>query len=439
MERVLRSPALENTNVGVKAVDLSTGRTVFAKNSAKLFIPASNVKLITAYAALKLLSPRYVFSTEFLTDNLVNTSVAHDLYVRGRGDPTVTLADMNMQAFSLSEKISAVTGDVIVDNSWFDGLPFGKGWMWDDVLEPWNAPISPYAVNGNCVDIIVTPGPGKGKNVSANVIPRSAYAVVVASAVTSDTDDLTVRREETPSGDRFIVEGSISASSPGKRVRCAVSRPALYAGTLFKELLVRYGVKVTGGVYERPVPTGTAVLIERFSSRELAEIVRAFLKDSDNLAGECILKTLGATASGGPGSAEKGIAAVKAELGPLGIAETAYSLADGSGLSVYNRLSPDSIITVLRAGYADFSLFPEFLDALSIGGVDGTLKGRGRLAGFVRAKTGTMSGVSCISGYLRTRGGNLLAVSVMMNGNAGAPGPLADAQDELLYTLWENY
>jgi D-alanyl-D-alanine carboxypeptidase/D-alanyl-D-alanine-endopeptidase (penicillin-binding protein 4) len=230
--------------------------------------------------------------------------------------------------------------------------------------------------------------------------------------------------------------------SPERLWKCTVSRPGLYAGTLFRELLVRYGTNVEGAVYEGQPSTAAAVLVGSYATRDLADILRFFLSESDNLTGECLLKALGASRCGPPGSAAQGITAVERTLSDIGIDDKSYALADGSGLSTYNLLSPDIVVRVLDKTRDDFSIFPEFLDALSIAGVNGTLKrrmGEGPLKGAVRGKTGNMSGVSCVCGYLKTRSGNLLAVSIMMNGFVGTSQPLRAAQDDILRALWENY
>jgi D-alanyl-D-alanine carboxypeptidase/D-alanyl-D-alanine-endopeptidase (penicillin-binding protein 4) len=100
------------------------------------------------------------------------------------------------------------------------------------------------------------------------------------------------------------------------------------------------------------------------------------------------------------------------------------------------------MVTLLQSAYNDFSCLPEYLDALSIAGVDGTLKTRLQktpLARFVRAKTGTMSGITCIAGYMQTRKGTMIAFSIMMNGFVGSSQPFRKLQDEILSTLWEKY
>jgi D-alanyl-D-alanine carboxypeptidase len=163
LDAVVHSSTLSCTNVGIKVVALSSGKTLYAENGKKLFIPASNAKLATAYCALKILTPQYVFPTTFSTDAVVSSTTVRTLYVKGCGDPSVRPDDLKLQALALSGKFRHVAGDVVVDNSYFDAVPFGKGWMWDEGIDAYNAPISPWPVNGNCVDIFLSPGAKAGE------------------------------------------------------------------------------------------------------------------------------------------------------------------------------------------------------------------------------------------------------------------------------------
>ncbi len=441
LEKLLRSPAAASANIGVKVVSLHSGKTLFAHQNNKLFVPASTVKLITAYGALKVLGPSYSFPVEMSTDQWKSSSTIHHLFVKGYGDPTVVTADLNYEALTLSDRVKRITGDIVIDTTYFDSLQFGKGWMWDEGIVHWNAPVSPYIINGNCIEITLSTGATLGARVRAQLQPRSAYSTVVSNAVTAEEDALEIKRDESETGDYYIITGSMSAHTAMTSYRCTVSRPGLYAGTLLKEMLQRYGVKVDGRVYE--MRAGTApVSIERFQSRSLTEILRTFLRESTNSTGESLLKAMGAFRFSAPGDAAKGITVLQKQLKDIGIAEERYRLADGSGLSTYNQLSPDVLVTVLEKAYNDLSCFPEFMEALPVAGRDGTLKGRMHdtpVEGALRAKTGTMSGVSCISGYLKTKKGSLLAVSILMNGCVGPVKPLQDVQDEMLRILWEHY
>jgi D-alanyl-D-alanine carboxypeptidase/D-alanyl-D-alanine-endopeptidase (penicillin-binding protein 4) len=441
IEAVLASPEIERVNTGMKVVCLKTGKTIFEQNSKKLFVPASNVKLITAYSALKTLTPGYVFKTEFATDMFADSSTVHNIYIKGYGDPSVTYADINLQALNVSASVRRVTGDVFVDSTYFDSTLYGRGWMWDDGISSWDAPVSPYSLEGNCIEVIVSTGSKPASPVNVMIYPDTKYAYVISTAVTADSDSIKIERENLDDTERFVVSGTLAAGSAEKTFKCAVSAPGIYAGKVFKELLIKYGVRVKGSVCEGATSSGAAA-IDRYYSKQLSDTVRFFLKNSDNLTGECILKTMGAFKLGEPGDASKGITVEKSILSSMGIMEGSYTLADGSGLSMYNLLSPDMIVKVLGSAYKDFSSYPEFVDALPVAGVDGTLKDRLKntpLSGFIRAKTGNMAGVSCVSGYMETKKRHMLAFSIMMNGISGPNKPCKNAQDEILKTMWECY
>ncbi|MGA2091586.1 MAG: D-alanyl-D-alanine carboxypeptidase, partial [Endomicrobiales bacterium] len=139
IEELLHSSAMKATNIGIKVVALSSGKNIIDYNGAHLFIPASTVKILTAYTALKVLSSQYTFHTDIITDAYSDSTTVHNLYIKGYGDPSMSLADINFQALSVAEKIKHISGDVIVDTSFFDALQFGHGWMWDEGIVSWNA------------------------------------------------------------------------------------------------------------------------------------------------------------------------------------------------------------------------------------------------------------------------------------------------------------
>ncbi|MFQ5584873.1 MAG: D-alanyl-D-alanine carboxypeptidase/D-alanyl-D-alanine-endopeptidase [Calditrichia bacterium] len=140
-------------------------------------------------------------------------------------------------------------------------------------------------------------------------------------------------------------------------------------------------------------------------------------KESDNLSAELILKTAGAELNNAPGTAKKGISAIYEFLDEIGIDSTSYKLADGSGVSRYNLVTPDLIIELLKAMHRDFRVQAEFKTSLSIAGVDGTLKRRMKNTAAedkLRAKTGSLEGVSSLAGYTATADGETLAFSMIM-------------------------
>ncbi len=434
---ILDSPEMESAQIGIKAVSLKTGREIFDRDSRKLFVPASNLKLVTALAALKILGPEYRFRTELSTDRVMAKGKIGNLYLRGSGDPSLSYEDLARMAMELSGKVKEIAGNVLCDASYFDDIPFGEGWMWDEGLAAYSAPVSAVNLDRNCVDIRID---GSREPV-AHILPPTSYAECRADiSLQSGRNDIAITRLQEPDRDIFVVAGVLAADSPPLRRTCSVSRPPLYAACVVKDLVSLYGIECEGDAGLDTAPDKGIGLVA-FESSPLRDIIGDFFKRSDNLAGECLLKTLGASTKGTPGTSAKGVEAVQELLSGAGIEKNAYRIVDGSGLSRYNLISPSTLVRVLEYAYEDFSVFPEFAAALPLAGADGTLAARLKGDGTerkIRAKTGTMAGISCISGYLLTESKNILAVSIMMNGYTGSSRPFKKAQDEILELLAQS-
>jgi D-alanyl-D-alanine carboxypeptidase/D-alanyl-D-alanine-endopeptidase (penicillin-binding protein 4) len=133
---------------------------------------------------------------------------------------------------------------------------------------------------------------------------------------------------------------------------------------------------------------------------------------------EQILKTIGAEKYGPPGTTLKGLKAFEEYLTLLGYRHDQYKVHDGSGLSRQNRLSPQMIIDILRYVKNDLGVYPEFVSALGVMGVDGNVKNRMRgvkNSERARVKTGTLNFVSALSGYFQSLDGETFAFSILMN------------------------
>ena len=219
-----------------------------------------------------------------------------------------------------------------------------------------------------------------------------------------------------------------------------VEDPAAYAARVFTELLAERGVAVLDS---RPGSASSAppapIAIARHLSDSLAVSVRNFLKVSDNLTGEQLVKAIGAETAGPPGDYANGLAAERHFLAAeVGIDTTSMVLADGSGVSRYNLVTVRQVVGLLAYMAGREDLAPAFFSALPIAGVDGTLEDRmqGTAAERrVRAKTGSLSGVSALSGYVMTEGGEHLAFSLLMEFFPGSASPRRAVQDSIVAAL----
>ncbi|MFL5382488.1 MAG: D-alanyl-D-alanine carboxypeptidase/D-alanyl-D-alanine-endopeptidase [Longimicrobiaceae bacterium] len=220
--------------------------------------------------------------------------------------------------------------------------------------------------------------------------------------------------------DRSFVH-QMHADTPVVRTNAAIRDNTAYFVTVLRETLIASGIAVGGAAIDqdelppgaRPTPRDTLFVQ---SSPPLSEILRGFLKPSQNQVGELLLKTEGRVLRG-TGTAKAGIAAVDSATRAWGLPAWRLAQADGSGLSRYNLVAPWFLIGILEHMRRSPN-FDVFYSALRIAGVDGTLANRMKntpLQGNVHAKTGTVSNVRSLSGYLTTAAGEPMVFSMIVN------------------------
>ena len=443
--RALSDPSLAHSGVAFLAVSLDRGDTLFAREADRLYTPASNRKLFTAASALHWLGPEHRFRTALVATGPIEADTLRgDLVLVGRGDPDLLPDHLAALADTVaSSGARAVAGDVRADDAWFDDVEWGAGWMWDDGPY-WEWPyVTALTVADNVVTVTVRPGPRVGDPVAVSIDPPTGYMIVNASAVTAASGasaDLVVDRRWNPKENVIDVTGGLALDAEPIVARRTVEDPALYAATLLVELLEARGVDVLGAARHGDLAAGAEVdTVAVHVSDPLSESVRNFLKISDNLTGELLVKAVGASVAGPPGTYDNGLAAERAFLaGEVGIDTTAQMLADGSGVSRYNLVTARQIVALLQYMTTRADLFPVYRAALPVAGVDGTLESRLRgtaAEGRAGAKTGTLNGVTALSGYVPSADGERLAFSLMMEFYTGSSAPRRAAQDSIVAAL----
>lgn len=445
IERALSDPAMDGVGRAVHVVSLDRGDVLYSSEADRLYTPASNLKLFTAASALLALGPDYRFTTALIATAAADgDTLRGDLVLIGRGDPDLVTADLAALADSLvSRGIRVVDGDVRADAAWFDDVEWGPGWMWDDGPYWYWPYVSALTLDDNAVTVVVRPGEAPGDTVHVTVDPPTAYMAVNVRAVTAPADSegtVEVVRHWDPKANVIDVEGALPVGADSVVAIRTVEAPALFAATVFTELLEERGVQVTGAARRGDAASPTvADTIGRHVSDSLAASVRNFLKISDNLTGEQLVKTLGAETFGPPGSYETGLAAERRILATeAGIDTTRLRLADGSGVSRYNLVTARAIVDLLGAMDARTDLREIWRAALPIAGVDGTLEERMRgtpAEGRARAKTGTLSGVTALSGYVPSATGEKLAYSIVLEFFTGPATPRRAVQDSIVAAL----
>jgi D-alanyl-D-alanine carboxypeptidase/D-alanyl-D-alanine-endopeptidase (penicillin-binding protein 4) len=306
--------------------------------------------------------------------------------------------------------------------------------MWDDEPSSDEMFISPLSANANCVVVRVQPGTAAGDTPVVSIDPPTSSITVENSAKTvTDTvrTPLKISRKWRERSNTVTISGEIMAGGRERKEKLSVLQPEWYALTLFREALAARGITCTGMLADT-VPSRATGLF-RFE-RRLDSVVTFMNKESDNLSAENVLRTISANTWGTPGTADGGLAVVKTFLTSCGIDTAQLVIADGSGVSHYNLISPKALVTLLASMYKRTNIFPAWYYSLPIAGEDGTLttRMRGTPAGSnLRAKTGTLSNVTTLSGFVRGADGNMLAFSIMVEGFPGENRSYRRVQDRI--------
>lgn len=429
-----------NADIAVYVKSMKHGDQLYSRNIHKPLVPASTLKILTAEAGLLYLGPEYRFSTQLLTDakTVKNGILQGNLYIVLSGDPTLTYYDLvELMEGLKSQQIHAIAGNVYIDNTAYDQSFYGPGWKWEDKNYCYAAPISASIINHNCLSFQVAPSKVAGRNAEVLTSPKYFYPTIKNSVTTKSgkTRACSVRLSSEP-GSTISLDGCVAKGRYAWGVSYVVTDIPEYNRALFKNLLNRMSVNVYGTVTFGSAPTNLS-LISQHASKPLRLLINDMLKKSDNIIAGALFKKLGQLYTNKPGSWENGSLAVSQILSKrAGVQTSGMRILDGSGLSPNNATTSAQMMQVLDFAYHHYPTSFEFIAALPIAGVDGTLKGRmGNIARKVRAKTGTISGVVSLAGYAVSSEKEPLAFVIMINGSKGMGWSYKSLEDKIATAL----
>ena len=459
---------------GVKVVSLDSGKTLFEQNAGKLFSPASNCKLYTVALALDELGGDYRIRTSLFAASKPDRSGAlkSDLIVYGRGDPTINARLNGGDIFrALQPLVAALTnagvkridGDLVGDESFIHGSPYGSGWSWDDMNYYYGAEISALTLNDNTLQVVAKPGTSNGAPCQLSVVPATSYVVLSnrTQTVTSGRRDVSFYR---PIEENVIyVTGQMPLDATNYTDDVTMHNPAGMFVVFLREALTRNGIRVSGKTRTvswldrqvQPLDFDKLIELGAVESLPMRDIAREVQKPSQNLYTDLLLAHIGALAqaealdakstgvattrsatnaqavSSGGGSPkvnppqlnrqetseDAGLRQLREFLSQAGVARGDVHFEEGSGLSRNNLTTPNATVALLQF-MSKHAEADAYVKALPIAGVDGTLRNRMKntpAANNVRAKTGTLRWANSISGYVTTAAGERLVFSVMLN------------------------
>ena len=403
----------------IEAIDYKNGKNViFEKNARKLLNPASLQKILTAYVALKTLGANYQFENKLYRSGYITKDhiLQGNVYLYFGADPDFTGSDIEKFLIKLkSLKVQTINGDIVIDDSRFDEQLYPDGWIIENQRFCFAAPTSPIIINQNCFLV----------NLSANrenihltynkgIDPRIKNYAKILNHEDCYLDLITNESNE------YYLKGCSSVEELPPRLSIAIRNPRIYLENIIKHYAKKHNLKFKNIIYQKL--NNKAVLVHSHKSRPLKLLIKPLLKDSNNLIAEIFMKEFATVYKKNPGSWREAIKLYKDILmNDLNLQENEFNIADGSGLSLKNLISANTINNLLLHIYQNEQEIRKLIfDALPQSGKDGTLKDKLNNINkdyTILAKTGTLDNTSSLSGYIIQDNNLRYIFSIIINNN----------------------
>lgn len=446
VERMISEGVAARPIWGIHAVDLSDGTVLADVNGSRLFVPASNRKLVSAAMTTMVASPEDRLATELVGSSLAGIGrLSGDLVVRASGDPswmaellggasgTTKLREMAREASRAG--LRQVEGDLVVDLGPFTEPDFlGHGWTWNNLVFNFASRPAAFSLNRNVAAISLRPA-GSGNPVEWS-FPLGADPFEVRNqGLTGRPGSVpTITVDLLAGGDALLIRGNLPADSSPSSRSVPVSDPVVYTARLLRGALEREGIEIRGDIRTgRGINVPNSQTFARVEGATMAEMVTRSNRDSDNFVAES-LYLLASARRLGVANYEGARQVENTFWSRVGVPSGEVEGVDGSGLSRENLVTPRALVALLES-YQDTGWF---VDSLPISGRTGTLRyrlGEDGMAGRVRAKTGTLNGVSGLSGYVTTNSGSTVAFSIMANNYTTSNASIRRKIDEIVTEL----
>ncbi len=377
------NPVFRESHTGLLVYDPEEKSILFDYNAQKHFTPASNTKLLTWYAALKMIGDS-IPSLSYCDQN-------DTLYFTGTGDPTLLYTNFEY-APTLDFLQSSPHSLVYIEKQMTDQR-FGPGWSWDDYPYYYSAEKSSFPIYGNMVHF--------KKELSDDYVEVIPNQLENNLTIKQDTSlrSFSIIREE--------FENNFNLKFNGNPIAIDKAIPFIYSKNLF--------IKILSDTLKRPVfhqkafPDCKTKII---FSVPTDSIIKHILIESDNFLAEQLLLLI----SNQLGDTLSSLKTIKSLMeNDFSALKDQIYWVDGSGLSRYNQITPRALVTILEKIYHTMPL-EKLYSFLPESGNNGTLRTSfPQLEGMIHAKTGSMSHVYNLSGFLETNSGKTLLFSFMNN------------------------
>jgi len=436
VKHLLADTQMRHAVLGLYVVNSKTGKPVYAVNSSMGLAPASTQKVFTSIAAFDILGGNYTYKTTVgYNGAIVQGTLNGDLIIKGNGDPSfgswryehTKMDSILLQIITAIRKagITAIKGNIVLDETAFTYQPIPGGWIWDDIGNYYGAGVWGINWNENQYDFTLRAGdrPGEKTEIISAVPSPELFAI-----------NNMIRTGPAGSGDNSIIyvapysaDGFAEGTIPAGEKRFVVSGSLPYpSATLGKELteeLKNDTISFTGNVIwgaqlslEKTAPPAITTTLLNYTSPPLDSLMYWFLQKSINMYGEAFAKTI-ALEKAGLGETGKGVDLIKNYWQQNGIEKSSVKMQDGSGLSPQNRVTPQAEVQALQHAKTR-PWFKSFYNCLP-------------LYNGIKMKSGTIGGSKAFTGYHTAADGTEYTFSIIINNYDGA----ASAIVQKMYTV----
>ena len=413
---LMNSSLAISSNLSFYVTD-ETGNLIYEYNGNKGLSTASTQKIFTAAAALETLGKNYTYKTNSSYSGTISSGDLNgNLFITSNGDPTLGSwryegykPENFKQKFIEAIKkagIRKISGDLIIDDSYFDHQTIPGGWPWDDLGNYYGAGVWGVNWRENQFDM----------NMNGNIIKSFSYPLVGVKwlndvKVGGSSDQSLVFTA--PHSDVALINGTLPAKS--LTVSGSVPNPPLQLGSEVAQWLKESGIELSGNVItntqleiqgKKALETPKNNIFFTYESPSLDKIVYWFLRKSVNLYGENFIKTLGKEKKNDP-SFKAGVSYLTDFWKSKGINVNMINFADGSGLSPQNYVSAKAEVQALLYAkkQAWFAAYYEGFPTQDNG---------------LKMKSGTMRDTKSFAGFHTSKDGKNYVFSIIINNYQGS-------------------
>jgi len=421
IEDIIFKAKANKDNLAILITNRQSGEVLASLNPYKEFTPASVAKVATCYASLLEFGKDFRWPTQVFYNGTIKKGVLYgDLVIKAYGDPSITSYNLSLFAKKLaSYGIREIKGDLIIDRSFFVNSKNITSGFDSNYVSQYNSMPDAIMLNDHLNTIEIKPNGNKIEVTRANNDKSfRVYNKIKAVSGVCKGKNAWPKVKYLKQNDSIDIslEGTMSTNCKPFKISKVLSKPYASFYYILSNFLNKSGVKFNGNLKLEETPKGSKLFFTHYS-KPLIQIVAHTLKKSDNLYARHLFLMLGAKRYGKPATLAKSQKAIKDILGSRGLLSNNDFIVNGSGLSRETKLSAVSVHKIMDSAYKTFG--NDWLNALSIAGVDGTLKKRFANSPVKKRafmKTGTLKRAKNIAGFVFSKSNQVYNTEIFYNG-----------------------